>query len=307
MGLFTLITRHRFFVTLLFSEPGKSIEITRDDIQERQAQKIDFISAHPNYDAALWILSPRSRIRHYCQLLVPPSFGERTFGTRPSPTKGLLFGGFIYGCIIASVVLACITNPAYQKQYYDADIEFIKPGTWFWIMDVVFTGVFTLEFLVKIIADGFLLTPNAYMLNMWNILDFFVLITLYISIFAILLKATVISRAIRAFKALRALRLINLSSRVKDTFYAILIAGAPRIFDAAFVSISLIIPFAIYGQNIFSGLLFYCNDSSDNITGKTDCVGEYQTSFLDWDVNMLAPRVWKTRMYTALIHFERVC
>src|SRR6185312_264576 len=132
----------------------------------------------PNYDAALWFISPRNRIRHYCQLLVPPSFGERTFGTRPSHTLSLVFSSFIYGCIIASVVLACITHPAYQKQYY---IDFIRPGTWFWITDVTFTGIFTLEFLVKIIADGFLLTPNAYLLNVWNVLDFFVLITLYIS------------------------------------------------------------------------------------------------------------------------------
>ncbi|CAG8581095.1 8980_t:CDS:10 [Paraglomus occultum] len=275
--------------TIVASEPGKSLEISRDDIHERHAQKVDFISAHPNYDAALWFISPRNRIRHYCQLLVPPSFGERTFGTRQSHTLSLVFSSFIYSCIIASVVVACITNPAYQKQYY---IDYIRPGTWFWITDVVFTGIFTFEFLVKIIADGFLLTPNAYLLNVWNMLDFFVLITLYISTFAVLLKATVLSRAIRAFKALRALRLINLSSRVKETFNSILIAGAPRIFDASFVSISLIIPFALYGQNIFSGLLFYCNDNGDNIAGKDDCFGEYSTSPYNLDTQMLTPRVW---------------
>ncbi|KAG9307249.1 hypothetical protein G9A89_017077 [Geosiphon pyriformis] len=265
----------------------RPVEVALDDFQERQAIKADFIAAHPNYDESLWFLSPRNRIRHYCQLLVPPSYGKRLFGTAPSPTLSVLFNIFVFLCIIASVVVAAITNPAYQKTYFAPNNE--KRVTWFWITDTAFTGLFTIEFLVKIIADGFLFTPNAYLLNVWNCLDFFVLGTLYFNILSSLLNPNGVSRAVRAFKALRALRLINLSGSIKETFYAILIAGAPRILDAALLTISLIIPFAIYGQNIFSGLLFFCND--DGPLTKNECNDEYMSKpYKNWPV--LVPRVW---------------
>ncbi|CAJ0758344.1 19752_t:CDS:10, partial [Entrophospora sp. SA101] len=271
-------------------------EIFLDDYQERRAMKADFIAAHPNYNASLWFLSPNNRIRRYCQLLVPSSYGERIYGTRPNSKLSLVFGIFIYFCIVASVVLACITVPSFQKVYYQTHERNSGPWfwvTWFWVTDLVFTLIFMIEFAIKIIADGFLLTPNAYLLNVWNQLDFAVLITLFINlIFSISTTSNIsVSRAIRAFKALRALRLINLSSSIKNTFHAILIAGAPRILDAALLSISLIIPFAIYGQNIFSGLFFLCNDTDSAIVGIDDCKDEYQQIIYN-QLPVLTPRIW---------------
>lgn len=42
--------------------------------------------------------------------------------------------------------------------------------------------------------------------------------------------------------------------------------------------------------NIFSGLLYSCNDSSSD--GKSSCIGEYMSSPVDDSLNFLAPRVW---------------
>ncbi|CAG8439201.1 10106_t:CDS:10 [Funneliformis caledonium] len=267
----------------------KPMEAFLDDFQERQAIKADFLAAHPNYDASLWFLSPRNRFRRFCQLLVQSSHDDRVYGTPPSQTWSFVFSVFIYLCIIASVILAAYANLSYQKEYFNQYGD--KGSTWFWITDVVFTGIFTVEFFIKIIADGFLLTPNAYLLNVWNQLDFFVLITLYINISIAATSTGGVARTVRAFKALRALRLINLSSSVKDTFYSILIAGAPRIIDAALLSISLVIPFAIYGVNIFAGLFFSCNDNNENgIIEKSQCVDEFENEIYNFPV--LMPRVW---------------
>ncbi|CAI2169741.1 19144_t:CDS:10 [Funneliformis geosporum] len=266
----------------------KPTEAFLDDFQERQAIKADFLAAHPNYDASLWFLSPRNRFRRFCQLLVQSSHDDRVYGTPPSQTWSFVFSVFIYLCIIASVILAAYANPSYQKEYFNQNGD--KRYTWFWITDVVFTGIFTLEFFIKIIADGFLLTPNAYLLNVWNQLDFFVLITLYINISIAATSTGGVARTVRAFKALRALRLINLSSSVKDTFYSILIAGAPRIIDASLLSISFVIPFAIYGVNIFAGLFFSCNDNDNGIIVKGQCVDEFENKIYNFPV--LMPRVW---------------
>lgn len=48
------------------------------------------------------------------------------------------------------------------------------------------------------------------------------------------------------------------------------------------------IPFAIYGLNLFVGQYQTCNDGSSLISDLNDCVNEYASSPFDWDV--LAPR-----------------
>jgi hypothetical protein len=59
--------------------------------------------------------------------------------------------------------------------------------------------------------------------------------------------------------------------------------------QAAFVSLSLLIPFAIYGLNLFVGQLQSCNDGDfPGGASLRDCVGEYNSSPFSWDV--LAPR-----------------
>lgn len=265
-------------------------ETTDHDIEERKALKRDFILAHPSYDKSLYILSPSNRIRRWCQLIVQPSRGERTFGTPPSRWGSLIFLTIITCCVIANVVLTIYNSPVYQyeNRYNQAAI---KP---FVYMDWAFTVIFTIEFLVKVIADGFILTPNAYMLNGWNSLDLFVLITLYLSNFVNFSGSTGLERGFRAFKALRALRLINLLGPAKETFSAILVTGLPRILDAGALGLCLIVPFALYGQNVFMGLFFNCNDN--NIDGKSTCLNEAMLGMNDPQpdsANIYLPRVWK--------------
>lgn len=40
-----------------------------------------------------------------------------------------------------------------------------------------FMGIFTLEMMVKIVADGFILHKNSYLRNPWNIMDFVVVVS----------------------------------------------------------------------------------------------------------------------------------
>jgi voltage-dependent calcium channel len=59
--------------------------------------------------------------------------------------------------------------------------------------------------------------------------------------------------------------------------------------EAAFVSMSFLIPFAIYGLHIFHGQLVACNDNNLAYSSLSYCIGEYQSSPYNW--NVLAPRV----------------
>lgn len=57
------------------------------------------------------------------------------------------------------------------------------------------------------------------------------------------------------------------------------------------MSISLLIPFAIYGLNLFHGTMMSCNDDSDGIVRIADCFGEYESEPYSEDWPLLAPRV----------------
>ncbi|KXX81687.1 Calcium-channel protein cch1 [Madurella mycetomatis] len=279
----------RFGVQSATLDPG---ELARQAVSanaaRRKAQR-EYLMRHPNYNVSLFIFKPRNRIRRLCQKLVGPGRGtERFDGVQPNKYAWYTFSAVIYAAIVAMVVLACVTTPLYQKEYFDEHV--FSPLNWFVWTDTAFALVFTFEAVVKIIADGFLWTPNAYFRSTWGIIDAIVLITLWINVITLFTNDGAVSRAVGAFKALRALRLLNVSDSARETFHSLLIVGGWKILSAAFVSISLLIPFAIYGLNLFNGKLVSCNDGS-NIVNLVDCVGEYNSTPFNNDWPMLAPRV----------------
>ncbi|KAF8440127.1 Ion transport protein-domain-containing protein [Terfezia claveryi] len=252
----------------------------------KQAQR-DYLKKHPNYNVSLFIFKPSNPIRRICQRLVWPARGNTRYdGLPPYRSAWLIFSSIIYAAIVAMVVLACVTTPMYQKQYFQKHGPSLR--NWFTFTDAGFAALFTFEALVKIIADGLIWTPNAYLRGSWGIIDCVVLITLWISVLSSLREQGDIARAVGAFKALRALRLLNISDNARETFHSVIVIGVQKIISAAFVSLSLIIPFAVYGVNLFAGRLDSCNDSSPDITNLTDCVHEYVSSPYSW--NVLAPK-----------------
>lgn len=268
--------------------------------ETRTVQQSRFLLENPNYDKALWLLGPEDSLRRVCQRIVAPAFGERRSSTsNPMPALWYTFTAFMYLSTVAIVVLACIVTPIYQKSYQIKHNEF--RFAWFTWSDLAFTIIFSLEFLIKIVADGFWLTPNGYFRNTWNRIDMFVLVTLWINLIADILDRGGLSRAFRAFKALRALRLVNISDATKATFHDVLIAGFWNIAGASIVSLALLIPMAIWGLNMFAGLLFSCNDS--NVDGLAQCYYEFASSPMTWDV--WAPRAWENPQVWSFDSFGR--
>jgi hypothetical protein len=260
--------------------------------QKQRAHQADFLKSNPHINKSLWIFTPDNPIRRSCQLVVAPSRGERLEGIDPNPVAWWCFSAITYAAIVCIVVLACITTPIYQIQYFAIHGE--SKFNWITWTDIAFAIIFTIEAVIKIIADGFLFTPNAYIRNVWNDIDFFVLLTLWINVAADLTDRGSLSRAFRAFKALRALRLVNISETARQTFQDIIISGFWNILSAAFVAMSLLVPYAIWGVNIFSGLFFLCNDSTEGIS-KTTCVNEYPSTPYNWDI--WTPRQWNNPQF----------
>ncbi|WWC88695.1 uncharacterized protein L201_003608 [Kwoniella dendrophila CBS 6074] len=267
---------------------GPSTDEHMDALRERRNQQADFIAAHPSFDQSLWLFRQSNPIRRFCQACVPPAYGDRIFGRPAHPILQLVVKVIVFSAVVASIVVAAVASPAYRKNYY-AQHGYIR-GTWFDLTEVALGAVFIIEAGMKIIADGFMFAPNAYLLSLWNVLDFVILITLLVNTTTSLIFIGGLSRVTRSLKSFRALRLITLFSRLRDTLHAVLFAGALKILDASILMILYLIPFAVWGVNIFSGLLYFCND--DDASGRSTCVGEYSASSIDDSVTYLVPRVW---------------
>ncbi|KAF0318752.1 ion transporter [Colletotrichum asianum] len=286
-----------FYSNIRFDGPNDTLDprqMARQAVSatsaRRKAQR-EYLARHPNYNNSLFVFTPKNPIRRFCQRIVGPGRGNERFdGVEPNKIAWYASSAFIYACIVAMVVIACVTTPLYQKQYQAEHPEFSITFWYVWT-ETAFAVVFSIEAVIKVIADGFFFTPNAYYRSSWGFIDGIVLVTLLVNVGTLLANDGAVSRAIGAFKALRALRLLNVSDSARDTFHSLIIVGGWKILSAAFVSISLLIPFAIYGLNLFNGQMVSCNDGDDSIVLLIDCFGEFNNTPFNDDWPMLAPRV----------------
>lgn len=224
-----------FYSNLRFDGPNGTLDprqMARQAVSatsaRRKAQR-DYLAQNPRYNTSLYIFPPNSRTRRLCQRLVGPARGlERFDGVEPNKIAWYSISGFIYASVFAMVVIACVTTPLYQKEYREQHPSIAIQ--WYIWTDLAFAVIFTLEAAIKIIADGLLWTPNAFLRSSWGIIDAVVLITLWINVVTLLIDDSGISRALGAFKALRALRLLNVSDSARDTFHSLIIVGVWKLF-----------------------------------------------------------------------------
>jgi hypothetical protein len=206
-------------------------EVLSASEQRKQAQR-HYLQKYPNYNKSVFLFSPTNSIRRICQRIVGPGRGShRIEGVDPYKPLWYSFSAFIYAAIVAMVVLACVTTPLYQREYFQSHAFSVR--NWFVWSDMGFAVVFSVEAIIKVIADGFFWTPNAYFRGSWGFIDGLVLITLWINVITSLYKDGGLSRAVGAFKALRALRLLNVSDSARDTFHSVIILGGWKVISVS--------------------------------------------------------------------------
>ncbi|ODQ66645.1 hypothetical protein NADFUDRAFT_22699 [Nadsonia fulvescens var. elongata DSM 6958] len=273
----------RFFSKIGSGSENIAEEFINENLYQRQ-KKEEYLQANPDFNTVLFYFKPNHPLRRFCQKIVPPTHGIRYGGVVPKTYVWYSFSLFMFLSTIALVALACFATPLYQTQY----MELHGNTNWNWMVfnDVNFLIIFSLEALLYIFADGFYMTPNAYLRSSWGIIDSVVLITLWINFFATITGNGYVSRAVRGFKALKALKLLNFSEKAKSTFHNVIIAGIGKIFGAAAISLCLLFPFTIWGLNLFNGRMSYCLDPSN--WQLSECFDEFRSSPFEWEI--LSPR-----------------
>ena len=224
-----------FYSRLQFSRAEGELDIrTRakevvSATEHRKRAQRQYVQRHPRYNVSLFIFGPRNPIRKFCQRIVGPGRGNVRFeGVDPVKPVWYAFSAFIYAAIVAMVLLACISTPLYQRDYFHRHGGF-NARNWFVWTDMGFAVVFSIEALIKVVADGFFWTPNAYFRGSWGFIDALVLVTLWINVITSLYSDGDVSRAVGAFKALRALRLLNVSDSARDTFHSVIVLGGWKV------------------------------------------------------------------------------
>lgn len=228
-----------FYSKLKFSkdyddlDPSSMAKEVISAADERKRAQRQYLQRYPNYNVSLFAFQPDNGFRRACQRVVGPGRGNiRIEGVDPIKPIWFAFSAFIYAAIVAMVVIACITTPIYQRTYYEQN-QVSRVKVWFVWTDIFFACIFTTEAFIKVCADGFFWTPNAYFRNSWGLIDAVVLLTLWVNVVSFFHKDVGISRFIGAFKALRALRLLNVSDSARKTFHAVIIMGGWKVISVS--------------------------------------------------------------------------
>lgn len=104
---------------------------------------------------------------------------------------------------------------------------------------------------IKIIAFGFLFNKGAYLRDVWNILDFIIVVT---SLLPYIVNFGFSVNALRAVRVLRPLKTITkvkpLKMIVSTLFYSFSL-----VMDSLYILFFVMLVFAIAGNQLFSGVL----------------------------------------------------
>ncbi|XP_037879702.1 sodium channel protein para isoform X20 [Glossina fuscipes] len=166
---------------------------------------------------AMWLLDPFNPIRRVAiYILVHP-----------------LFSLFIITTILVNCILMIMpTTPTVEST------------------EVIFTGIYTFESAVKVMARGFILSPFTYLRDAWNWLDFVVIALAYVTMGIDLGNLA----ALRTFRVLRALKTVAIVPGLK-TIVGAVIESVKNLRDVIILTMFSLSVFALMGLQIYMGVL----------------------------------------------------
>ncbi|NXF78932.1 SCN5A protein, partial [Sclerurus mexicanus] len=195
---------------------------------------------------ALWILSPFHPIRRTAIKILVHSYpfivfihsyiSESMSYSLPSLLWLTLFTLFIMCTIITNCVFMALTESS--KTSSSNTLKF------------TFTGIYTFESLIKILARGFCLNEFTFLRDPWNWLDFSVIVMAYVGAFSDLGSVS----ALRTFRVLRALKTISVVPGLKIIVGA-LIQSVKKLADVMILTVFCLSVFALIGLQLFKGNL----------------------------------------------------
>lgn len=188
--------------------------------------------------SSLYLFGQGSRVRRACVRTVAHPWFDRLI---------LLL------ILLNSIVLALVDWRVIDEDPSSEDVgEPIAEGSWrnalLYETEIFFTVMFALEFVLKVVAQGFVLGRGAYLRDSWNMLDFLVVVTALLAS----VPGMPTTSAIRVFRVLRPLRSISALPGLQHLVVNLL-RSVPQLLSVVVLLQFIFIVFGIFGIQIFAG------------------------------------------------------
>uniref|UniRef100_A0A8D2ZF42 Sodium channel protein n=1 Tax=Scophthalmus maximus TaxID=52904 RepID=A0A8D2ZF42_SCOMX len=144
--------------------------------------------------------------------------------------------------LVMLIMFTILTNCAFMT--------LSNPPEWAKNVEYTFTGIYTFESLIKILARGFCVGKFTFLRDPWNWLDFSVILMAYVTEFVDLGNVS----ALRTFRVLRALKTISVIPGLK-TIVGALIQSVKKLSDVMILTVFCLSVFALIGLQLFMGNL----------------------------------------------------
>ncbi|XP_053201741.1 voltage-dependent calcium channel type A subunit alpha-1-like isoform X3 [Panonychus citri] len=191
-----------------------------------------------------------------CFILSEDSFLRRNV---KAFTEWSVFEYAVLATIIANCVVLALEEHLPEKDRTPLALRLDKT-------EPIFLGIFCVEASLKIIASGFVLHKGSYLRNVWNIMDFIVVITGFVTLLPDeILDLGIDLRTLRAIRVLRPLKLVSGIPSLQVVLKSIIKAMAPLLQIGLLVLFAIVI-FAIIGLEFYSGSLHHTCVSLEDLT-----------------------------------------
>uniref|UniRef100_A0A8C1SFX7 Voltage-dependent L-type calcium channel subunit alpha n=1 Tax=Cyprinus carpio TaxID=7962 RepID=A0A8C1SFX7_CYPCA len=195
---------------------------------------------------AFFIFSPTNKFRVLCHKIVNHN----------------IFTNLILFFILLSSISLAAEDPVNNDSFRNQILGYA---------DYVFTGIFTIEIILKMTAYGAFLHKGSFCRNYFNILD---LVVVSVSLISSGIQSSAINvvKILRVLRVLRPLRAINRAKGLKHVVQCVFVA-IRTIGNIVIVTTLLQFMFACIGVQLFKGKFFYCTDTSKQT--QAECRGSY--------------------------------
>ncbi|XP_029285223.1 voltage-dependent R-type calcium channel subunit alpha-1E isoform X2 [Cottoperca gobio] len=227
---------------------------------------------------SMFIFKPENPVRRACHYVVNLRYFEMS----------------ILLVIAASSIALAAEDPVATSSNWNKVLRYF---------DYVFTGVFTFEMIMKMIDQGLLLHDGSYFRDLWNILDFIVVVGALVAFALSNVMGNNKGRDIKTIKSLRVLRVLRPLKTIKrlpklKAVFDCVVTSLKNVFNILIVYKLFMFIFAVIAVQLFKGKFFYCTDSSKDT--EKDCQGYY----IDYtkDKKEVKRREWKRHEF----HYDNV-
>ncbi|XP_070787002.1 sodium channel, voltage-gated, type I like, alpha b isoform X1 [Enoplosus armatus] len=159
-----------------------------------------------------------------------------------NPLRRIAIRVLVHSMFSMLIMFTILTNCAFMT--------LSNPPEWAKNVEYTFTGIYTFESLIKILARGFCVGKFTFLRDPWNWLDFSVILMAYVTEFVDLGNVS----ALRTFRVLRALKTISVIPGLK-TIVGALIQSVKKLSDVMILTVFCLSVFALIGLQLFMGNL----------------------------------------------------